>query len=83
MKILKFKECNITYAEHQPPYQPLPAHRFKEGEVVSCWGLSLFERLKMLLTGKIWVSVLTFNRRLQPLLVSVNKPFKPISKDKI
>jgi len=76
MKVVKFKECNIVYAEDQPEYQPLPALRSKEGEVYSCWGLSFFERLKVLLTGKVWLKILTFNRRLQPVLISVSKPFK-------
>lgn len=77
MKTLNFKECNVTYAEHQPEYIPLPTLCSKEGKVVSCWGLSFIERLKVLITGKIWLSVLTFNQRLQPLLMSVDKPSNP------
>ena len=77
MKIIEFDECNVVYAEHQPEYQQLPALRFKEGEIVSCWGLSFSERLKVLLTGKVWLKTLTFNERLQPLLMSVNKLFDP------
>ena len=76
MKIIEFKECNIVYAEHQPGYLPLPALRMKEGEVISCWGLSFIERLKLLFTGRLWLGVLTFNRQLQPLKMSVDKPFR-------
>ncbi len=76
MEVVKFKECNVTYAQDQPEYLPLPAFRSKEGEVVSCWSLSFFDRLKVLLTGKIWLSVLTFNRQLQPLLMGTTKPLK-------
>ena len=76
MEVVKFNECNVTYAQDQPEYLPLPAFRSKEGEVVSCWSLSFFDRLKVLLTGKIWLSVLTFNRQLQPLLMGTTKPLK-------
>ena len=74
MKILKFKEVNVVYAENQPEYLPLPVFKTKDGEVISCWGLSIFERIKILLLGKVWLSVLTFNKSLQSLLMSVDKP---------
>jgi hypothetical protein len=32
------------------------------------------ERLKVLLTGKVWQQVLTFNKPLQPQLMAVEKP---------
>ena len=76
MKIIRFKECNITYAKNQPEYLPLPAHKTKDGTVISCWGLSFFERLKVALTGKIYLKVLTFNRPLQPLKLLVNHPIR-------
>lgn len=74
MKIIKFKEHNITYAENQPLYLPLPVHKTADGEATSCWGLSFLERLKVLFTGKIWLSVLTFNHSLQPQKMMVGKP---------
>lgn len=74
MKIVKFKECNSIYAKDQPEYLPLPAHRADDGEATSCWGLSFLERLKVILTGKIYLSVLTFNRPLQPQKMLVDKP---------
>lgn len=74
MNIIKFKECNVTYAEDQPEYLPLPAFKTSDGEVISCWGLSILERLKVLFTGRVWLSVLTFNHPLQPQLMSVKKP---------
>lgn len=75
MNIIKFPECNVTYAENQPEYLPLPALKMKDGEIVTCWRLSLRERLKVLFSGKIWLNVLTFDRPLQPLLMSVDKTF--------
>jgi len=74
MKIIKFKECNVTYAKNQPEYLPLPAYKTSDGMVTSCWGLSFFERLKVVLIGKIYLEVLTFNQPLQPLRMSVSKP---------
>ena len=74
MKIIKFKECNITYAENQPEYLSLPAHKSDDGEVTSCWGLSFFERLRVAVTGRIYLSVLTFNQPLQPLKMLIKKP---------
>ena len=74
MKIIKFKGCNVTYAENQPEYLPLPAHKTIDGTVTSCWGLSFFERLQVALTGRIYLQVLTFNRPLQPVIMSGSQP---------
>jgi len=76
MKISKFKECNVVFAKNQPEYLPLPALKMEDGQVISCWKASFRERLKILFVGRIWLNVLTFNQPLQPLLMSVNKPFK-------
>ena len=74
MDIIKFPECNMTYAENQPEYKLLPALKMEDGEIVTCWELSIRERFKIMFSGKIWLNVLTFNRPLQPLLMSANKP---------
>ena len=79
MDIIRFPECNVVYAENQPEYRPLPALKMEDGEIVTCWKLSIGERLKILFSGRIWLNVLTFNKPLQPLLMSVNKPFKVIT----
>jgi hypothetical protein len=75
MKPVDFKESNITFAKDQPPYLPLPAWRNDKGTVISCWSLSLIERLKVLITGKIWIRTLTFNQPLQPQRLDVDYPF--------
>jgi hypothetical protein len=80
MNIIKFKECNSTYAENQPEYLDLPSHKSKKGAVTSCWGLSFKERLKVLFTGKIFLQVLTFNNPLQPVKMSVSKPVLEVEK---
>ena len=68
MKPIEFKEQNVVFAKDQPQYQPLPAFKNKtlEGEVISCWQLSIIERLRILFTGKLWVSLMTFNKPLTP-----------------
>lgn len=76
MDVVKFKECNITYAENQPEYLPLPALKMDDGEIVTCWKPSIKEKLKIVFKGKIWLNVLTFNKPLQPLRMSANKPFQ-------
>lgn len=77
MKPVEFPEQNLIIAKDQPEYMPLPAHlvRDQEGTVIFCWQLTLRERLQVLLTGKIWQQVLTFNQALQPQLLLTKKPF--------
>jgi len=77
MKPTKFYGANCTFAENQPEYLPLPAHKTKDGTVISCWKLTWMERLAILITGRLWISVLTFNKPLQPQLPSIDTPFVP------
>lgn len=75
MEAVKFKEYNIVFAESQPEYLPLPAHITDDGVVVtSCWSLSFLERIKVIFTGRLFLQIVTFNKPLQPLRMSVNKP---------
>ncbi len=86
MKIKHFPESNITFARDQPEYQPLPAFYVgdNQGIVISCWSLSIKERIKVLFTGCIWLHVLTFNNPLQPQLMQTDYPFiRKSIKDKI
>lgn len=73
MKPINFKEQNVVYAKDQPEYMPLPALKFEDGTVVSCWKLSWREILKIIFTRKIWLGILTFNKPLQPTFITVNK----------
>ena len=75
MKPIKFKHQNIIFAENQPEYQPLPALKInsEQGEVISCWGLSIKERLIILFTGRVWVSLMSFNKPLIPSYLSVKR----------
>ena len=75
MKPIEFEHQNVIFAKDQPEYQPLPALKLntEQGEVISCWRMSLKERLKVLFTGKVWVSLTMFNKPLTPNYLSVNR----------
>jgi len=75
MKPVKFKYQNITFGEGQDEYLPLPALKLegREGHVISCWKLNLRERLILLFTGRIWVSLMTFKKPLQPTFLTVKR----------
>lgn len=75
MKPIEFPEQDVIIAKDQPEYIPLPAHiDYEHGAVTFCWKLSLRERIKLLLDGRLWHTVLTFRQPLQPQLLSVDKP---------
>lgn len=74
MKAKKFNEVNVIYGEGQPEYLPLPAHKTEAGEVTTCWELSPEEIKQVQETGVIWLSMLTFNQPLQPVLLRTEKP---------
>lgn len=73
MEPIHFKEANTIIAEDQPEYIPLPAHQMKDtrGQVITCLKATWEERLQFLLTGKLWVSQLTFGDPYSPLFLSV------------
>lgn len=75
MKPIKFKYHNVVYSENQSEYQELPALKMDttEGEIISCWKLSLKERITILLTGKMWLSLMSFNKPLTPSFLSVDR----------
>jgi len=80
MKLIEFPEQTVVIAKDQPQYLPLPAHRFagdQEGRIAFCWSLSWRERLTVLWRGTIWQQVLTFNKPLQPQLLTTERPEFP------
>lgn len=74
MKPIDFKGRNRVFAKDQPEYIPLHAHISPGGIVTSCWKMSFKERLKVLMMGEVWSQLLTFNKPLQPQLLSVDNP---------
>ncbi len=74
MKAIKFQEANAEFAKDQPEYRALPA--FVDGDnniVVTCYKMSFCERLKVLFTGTVWLSVMTFGQKLSPQKLEVHK----------
>ena len=72
MKPIKFPQSNVVYAENQPEYIPLPAHKTKNGIVTSCWKFSWKERLRILLGANLFWSQMSFNQPLQPVKPSLD-----------
>lgn len=82
MKPVEFPEHNVKIAESQKEYRTLPAYSddtTDQRHMICCWKLSFRERIKLLFTGKLWLSVMRFRDHhgvtnpLQPLLPSVHK----------
>lgn len=78
MKPHCFDSVNVVFGKEQPEYIPLPGRTWldSDGTAVTtlCWKLSLFERVYLLFTGKIWQDVLTFNGPLQPQRFHIKHP---------
>ena len=75
MTPVKFKEVNNIYSGEN--YLELPAF-IENGpnggeEAITCWSLSLKERLTILLQGKIWVCLLTKSKRMPPMFLTTKK----------
>jgi hypothetical protein len=75
MRPVKFKHSNVTFAKDQPEYNQLPALRLDtpQGEVISCWKLSFRERIKVLFTGIVWMSLMSFNKALTPSILTTRR----------
>jgi hypothetical protein len=64
----------VTYAENQPEYIPLPAYRTEDGMAVTRWRMTWRERLRVFLSGDLWLTILTFNGPLQPVMLDTKCP---------
>ena len=68
----------VILAEDQPQYNPLPvAHiRYSDGTIamISCYRLTVRERLRILFGGKVWWEQLTFGHPLQPQKLYLQEP---------
>lgn len=71
MTPIKFEGHNVVFAEDQPEYQPLPAIKIdsQQGEVITCWELSDEELADVIKNKKVYLSQLTFNGPLQPVMI--------------
>ena len=62
----------LVFAESQKDlYVPVPAIRTPDGKVVTRWALSDADRRALILGADVYVTTLTFQFPLQPLMVSV------------
>jgi len=75
MKPIAFPQSNCNFAANQEQYQTLPALKAGDGAVLSCWSLTVRERVSLLLTGRLWLWVQTFGQPLQPIALQVENPF--------
>lgn len=71
------RHSEVIYAKDQPEYISLPAIKTLDGEVITRWQLTWKERIKVLFSGNIWLSLLTFNQNLQPIKLHVDEPQLP------
>lgn len=75
MKAVEFEGVNVRYAENQEEYQTLPAYvNPNNGEATFCFELDEQEIAQVKKDGKIYLGVLTFFEKLQPIRMSVLKP---------
>lgn len=77
MKAVNFKKANVVYGENQPEYIPLPAYKVPDdpkGAIVTKWKLSPEELEKVQETGEIYLSMLTFNEPMQPVMLTTDFP---------
>lgn len=77
MKPISFKQANHVWAKDQKPYLPLPAF-VSDKESISCYRLSFYERLRVLIVGRMWLRQLNFGQPLQPQSPTVISPFLDI-----
>lgn len=66
-----------VYAKDQSEYLPLPTYKQEDGTVLSRWHCTWRERLRILLTGDVYLWQLTFNQPLQPVNVEAFAPEVP------
>jgi hypothetical protein len=73
--IVGYEERQIVYAKDQPEYLPLstlPVGDPLHGRRLTRWRLSWIERLRVLWSGDIYTDVMTFNKPLQPIRITVS-----------
>ena len=69
MKPIEFPGSNVVYGANQPEYQPLPAMKMPDGQVLTCWQFTEEELAIINKTKCMYLSQLTFNQPLQPIIM--------------
>jgi len=78
MKAVEFEQVTHRIAENQEEYETLPVynHGDESGTVTMCFQLDEDEMKQVKKTGLVWLSVMTFNKPMQPIVGRVINPFK-------
>jgi len=61
----------VVIAEHQDEYLDLPSVRTPDGKVITRWSPTDAERAAILRGEDIFLTILTFNHPLQPVMMTV------------
>ena len=72
MEPVDFDQVNRQFGKHQTEYEILPAHCSEDGKVTTCWRLSSEDISKINESGLIYVQMLTFNQKPQPIIISTD-----------
>jgi len=73
MEIDKFDEVNDVMGTGEDAFY-LHKAQDEDNRIVICWKLSIFERIGLLFTGRIWQQSLLYGDGLQTTAISVDKP---------
>ena len=79
MEAIEFEEVNAVLKAQG--CNDLPAH-YNGENIIFCWKLSLWERAKLLFTGRIWHLIWSRQCVIQPVCLTVEKPFEESTKKK-
>lgn len=79
---IKTKETNIEYGAGQKEYQPLPAFKSQDGQVVTCWQMTDDELQRIIESKCVYLRQLTFNQALQPVSLHAENPVIPFTPHK-
>ena len=71
MKPVEFKERNTTL-HGAGTVKELPTYKGND-QIISCWQLTFFEKIKLIFTGKIWFIMRGYIH--PPICLTVLKPF--------
>ena len=80
MKAIEFPEANTIYAKNQPEYLGLPSLKTSDGIVTACYKPTIWEVIQLIFGAKVWLTVLTFNKPLQPQRMVVGWKVEPFLK---
>lgn len=76
MTPIEFPQQTDILAKDQPEYLNLPCY-LDDIEFISCWSLTVWERLLLLFTGRVWIRQLHFGSQPQAQRPQVESPFPP------